>query len=177
MSAIHWPEPLVTRALFAFLGVVVGQRVVELLHSARNSRALLARGAREWGAGHYPLLVLVHTIFPLALAAEVVLLGARPGAGWPLWLALWLAAQLLRYAAVRELGNRWSTRILVLPGAPLIASGPYRFLRHPNYVAVVTELIAGSLMFGAWRTAVLVTLLNAVALRIRISAEQRALGG
>ncbi len=177
MTSVHWPEPLVTRALFAFLGVVVGQRVVELLHSARNSRALLARGAREWGAGHYPLLVLVHTIFPLGLAAEVVLLGARPGAGWPLWLVLWLVAQLLRYAAVRELGNRWSTRILVLPGAPLIASGPYRFLRHPNYVAVVTELIAGSLMFGAWRTAVLVTLLNAVALRIRISAEQRALGG
>lgn len=177
MSAIHWPEPLVTRALSAFLGAVVGQRVVELLHSARNSRALLARGAREWGAGHYPLLVVVHTIFPLGLAAEVVLLGARPGAGWPFWLALWLAAQALRYAAVRELGNRWSTRILVLPGAPLIATGPYRFLRHPNYVAVVTELIAGSLMFGAWRTALLVTLLNAVALRIRISAEQRALGG
>lgn len=177
MSAILWPEPAITRALFVFLGAVVAQRIVELRLCARNSRALLARGAQEWGAGHYPLLVLVHTIFPLGLAAEVVLLGARPNAGWPFWLALWLAAQVLRYAAVRELGSRWSTRILVLPGAPLIASGPYLFLRHPNYVAVVTELIAGSLMFGAWRTALVVTLLNAVALRIRISAEQRALGG
>lgn len=177
MSGIHWPEPPVTRSLFVFLSVVVAQRVVELRLSARNSHALLARGAQEWGAGHYSLLVLVHTIFPLALAAEVVLLGARPGAGWPLWLALWLAAQTLRYAAVRELGSRWSTRILVLPGAPLIQSGPYRFLRHPNYIAVVTELVAGSLMFGAWRTALLATLLNAVALRIRISTEQRALGG
>lgn len=176
MSEIHWPEPVVTRALFLFLGVVIAQRVVELRLSARNSRALLARGAQEWGAGHYPLLVLVHTIFPLALAAEVMLLGTRPGAAWPLWLAVWLAAQVLRYVAVRELGSRWSTRILVLPGAPLIKRGPYRFLRHPNYVAVVTELIAGTLMFGAWRTALVVTLLNAIALRIRISTEQRALG-
>jgi len=168
------PAPVGWLALF--LALVIVQRAGELALSARNARRLRARGARESGAGHFPLLVLVHVLFPLGLAGEVLLLGARPGPLAPLWLALWLAAQALRYAAVRALGERWNVRIWVLPGAPLVHSGPYRFLRHPNYVAVAAELLAAPLIFGAWRTALGISLLNLVALRIRIRAENEALG-
>jgi methyltransferase len=169
------PPPLWPLALF--LAVLAAQRVGELLHAARNTRRLVARGAREHGAGHFPLIVLVHVLFPLCLVAEVLMLGARPGAFWALWLGLWLAAQALRYAAVRALGERWSVRILALPGEPLVRGGPYRYLRHPNYLAVVVELLAAPLMFGAWRTAIAIGALDLVAIGIRIRAEDAALGG
>jgi methyltransferase len=118
----------------------------------------------------------VHALFPILLGLEVLLLGARPDAGWPLWLALWLAAQALRYAAVGALGERWTVRIWVLPGAPLVRRGPYRLLRHPNYVAVVVELLAAPLLFGAWRTALVIGVLDLLVLRQRIRAEEAALG-
>lgn len=161
--------------LAAFLVLAVAQRLAELLLSRRNAQRVRARGAREYGAGHFPLIVAVHVLFFVCLAAEVVFLGARPGALWPLWLSLWLAAQGLRYAAIHALGDRWNVRILVVPGEAPVRSGPYRFLRHPNYVAVVVELIAASMLFGAWRTAIAITLLNAIALRIRIRAEDAVL--
>jgi len=162
--------------LVLFVAVVIAQRVVELILSARHVAALEARGGREVAAGHFPLLVLVHVLFLPGIVAEVWL-GARPGALWMLWLALWVAAQALRLAAMHALGDRWTVRIVVVPGERLIRSGPYRYLRHPNYVAVVTELAAGALMFGAWRTAAATSLVNVVALRIRIRAEERALAG
>jgi methyltransferase len=148
-----------------------------LVVAARNTRRLLARGAREHGRELYPLLVLLHALFPLALVAEVVALDARPGGWAPLWLVLWLAAQGLRYAAMRALGERWSTRVLVLPGAPLVRRGPYRWLRHPNYLAVVIEFVAAPSMFGAWRTALAFSLANLLLLRVRIRGEERALAG
>ena len=175
MALTAAPSASIFWALAGFLSLLVIQRVAELALSARNTRALLARGAQEHGRAHYPLLVAVHTVFPLALAAEVVWLGARPWAWWPLWLALWISAQALRVAAIRSLGERWSTRILVIPDARLVRSGPYRWLHHPNYVAVVVELIAAPLLFGAWRTALAITVFNALALRVRIAAEERAL--
>lgn len=165
----------VTLAFSAFLAVAVAQRIGELLLSRRNAQRVRARGAREYGAGHFPFIVAVHVLFFACLAAEVVFLGARPGALWPLWLTLWVAAQALRYAAIHALGDRWNVRILVVPNEPPVRSGPYKFLRHPNYVAVVVELIAASLLFGAWRTAIAITLLNAIALRIRIRAENAVL--
>ena len=117
----------------------------------------------------------MHTLFPLSLLGEVLWLGARPGPGWPLWLGLWLAAQGLRYWAMAALGESWNVRILVVPGAALVRRGPYRFLRHPNYLAVVVELIAAPMIFGAWRTAILASLLNLCALKVRIRAEEKAL--
>jgi methyltransferase len=170
-------EPIPVAALALFLTIFAAQRAGELVISARNGRRLLARGAREHGRGHYPALILLHTLFPLALAAEVVALDARPGRLAPLWLVLWLAAQGLRYAAIRALGERWSTRVLVLPGAPMIRRGPYRWLRHPNYLAVMIEFVAAPLMFGAWRTALVFSLADLVALRVRIRCERRALAG
>ena len=140
------PAPLAGLAIY--LAFLIAQRISELVLSAANRRRLLARGAREFGGGHFPLLVAVHVLLPLSLAGEVLVLGARPPAAWPLWLAAWLAAQALRYWAVATLGERWNVRVYVLPGVPLVTRGPYRFLRHPNYVAVVVELIAGPLMFG-----------------------------
>lgn len=163
-------------ALGTFLTLLIAQRLSELVISKRNARGLLARGAREFGAGHYPWLVLVHVLYPLLLAGEVLWLGARPGPLWPLWLLLCLVAQALRFATIRALGDRWNTRILVVPGEPLVQTGPYRWLRHPNYLAVAVELPAGALLFGAWRAALLISVLNAIALAVRIRAEERALG-
>ena len=165
------------RAFTAYLVVLALQRIGELVHSARNVQRLRARGAREHAAGHFPLLIAVHVLFPLCLVTEMVALGSRPTALWPLALSLWLAAQALRYSAVWALGERWSVGVWVLPGEPLVRRGPYRFLRHPNYIAVVTEVVAAPMMFGAWRTAIAITLLNAVALSIRIRAEEAALRG
>jgi methyltransferase len=161
--------------LFAI--ALVAQRLVELRISARHAAVLRERGAVEQGRGHYPLLVLVHTLLPLGMIAEAWFLGARPGPWWPLWALLFALAQWLRYITIRALGTYWNVRVLVVPGAPLVRSGPYRWLRHPNYVAVVIELISAPMLFGAWRTSIVVTALNAVALTLRIRCEERALTG
>ncbi len=173
MKAPTLDGPVAT--LLAFLGFLILQRIAELVLSARNAARLRARGARESGREHYRWIVALHTLFPIALAAEVLVLGARPGRWAAVWFGMWLAAQGLRYAAIRALGEHWCTRILVVPGAPLVKRGPYRWLRHPNYLAVVLELLAAPLMFSAWRTAVAFTLANLVLLRIRIRSEERAL--
>jgi methyltransferase len=171
------PTAPVAWGLVLFMAALLVERVVELTVSRRNTAALKAQGASEYGAGHFPLLVFVHALFPLGLVAEVVCLGARPGALWPLWLVLLLGAQALRASAIRALGRCWSVRVLVLPGAPLVRRGPYRFLRHPNYLAVTLELLAAPLLFGAWRTALGISVLNAIALGVRIRVEERALRG
>ena len=163
--------------LALFLGLTLLQRAAELFLSARNTRRVRALGGVEHGAGHFPLLVLVHVLWPVALVAEVVALGTGPGPLWPAWLGLWLGAQALRYLTIRALGGRWTVRILVIPGMPLVRRGPYRWMAHPNYVAVAIELIAGSLLFGAWRTAAGISLVNLVALSIRIQVEEAALAG
>ena len=163
--------------LTAYFVVLAAQRLSELILSARNARRLIARGAREHGRAHFPLIVALHALFPLALVGEVLVNGARPGPLAPLWLGLWLAAQALRYAAMRALGERWNVRVLVLPGAPLERRGPYRWLRHPNYVAVAIEFLAAPLLFGAWRTALMFSVANLAVLRVRIRCEDRALAG
>ena len=161
----------------AFLAILAAQRAWELIVSSRNTRRLLARGAREHGRGHLAPLILLHALFPCALLVEVLALRSHPGALAPLWAALWLAAQWLRWASMRALGGRWSIRVLVLPGEPLVRHGVYRWLRHPSYVAVGIELLAGPLLFGAWRTALAFSAVNAIALRVRIRCEERALAG
>ena len=164
-------------ALVAVLAYYAAQRFGELALSARNTRLLLARGAREHGQEHLPMLIVLHTLFPIALATEVLALHARPGALTPLWVGSFVAAQGLRWAAMRALGDRWSARVVVIPGVPLVRHGPYRWLRHPNYLAVVIELLAAPLMFGAWRTAAAFSAANLLALRLRIRCEERALAG
>jgi methyltransferase len=159
------------------LALVALERCLELVLSARNARAARARGGVESGQGHYPVMSGFHTAFLLACALEVVVL-RRPFPGVLGWtaLAVVVAAQGLRYWAVATLGQRWNTRIVVVPGEAPVTTGPYRWVRHPNYVAVIAEMVALPLVHGAWLTAILFSLGNAWLLRVRIRAEERALG-
>jgi methyltransferase len=166
--------PVPWGALGAYLGVLALQRVLEVALSARNFARLHARGAREVGSSHFAGFVLLHAGYPIALVAEV-LAGARPPGYWPGLLAVWLVAQALRIAAIVALGERWNVRIVVLPGEPPVRRGIYRWLRHPNYLAVVLEFLSAPLLFGAWVTMIAASLLNAVLLAVRVPAEERAL--
>jgi methyltransferase len=164
--------------LFGWLALLVVERTVELLVSARNARRALAAGGVEAGRGHYPAMVLFHAAFLLACAVEPLLAPRR----WPLGASLAamgaaLLAQGLRWWAVSTLGARWSTRIVVIEGLPPVTAGPYRWLRHPNYLAVAIELAAVPLIGGALLTAAAASLGNALLLSVRIPAEERALGG
>ncbi len=165
------------RMYLVFLGLLAGERLVELVISRRNAARALARGGFETGQGHYRVMVVLHSLFLVACAAEVVGLGRPFPEPWG-WVALGLAlvAQGLRYWAIASLGERWNTRIIVVPGLSPVTRGPYRFLRHPNYVAVVLELAVVPLIHGAWMTALVFTLGNALLLRVRIRAEESALG-
>lgn len=163
--------------LYGYLALLLVERTVELLVSGRNARRSLAAGGVEAGRGHYPAMVLFHAAALAACAVEP-LLAPRP---WPraaavVALAVALLAQGLRWWAVATLGPRWSTRIVVLPGAPPVTGGPYRLLRHPNYLAVVLELLAVPLIGGAVFTAAGASIGNALLLKLRIRAEERALG-
>ena len=160
---------------WVIMGVMVAQRLAELTISARHIPRVRAMGGREYGVAHFPFIVAVHVLFPLMLIVELTHHHARPGPAWPLWLTVWLLAQVLRYSAIRALGDRWNVRVWVVPGLTPVRTGPYRWLRHPNYVAVVMEFIAAPMMFGAWRTAIAISLLNAAALTVRIRCENEAL--
>ncbi len=158
------------------VALVALQRLLELGLSRRNERILRARSAVERGQGHYPLIVALHTLWLLSTLVEGTLRGDPDlPALWPLPLALFLLVQPLRYWAILSLGENWNTRILVVPGAKLVRRGPYRYLRHPNYVAVVVEILTFPLIFGAWITALVFSVLNAILLSARIRDENRAL--
>lgn len=153
------------------------ERLAELVVSARNARWSFARGGVETGRGHFPAMVALHTALLVACVVEVVVADRPflPWLGWPA-LVLVVASQALRWWCIGTLGPRWNTRVIVVPDLPLVARGPYRWLRHPNYVAVVVEGIALPLVHTAWVTALVFTVLNAVLLlRFRIPAEERAL--
>lgn len=163
--------------LFVLLVVAVGlERIAELVVSVRHVASAKARGGVERGLGHYPAMVVVHTGLLVGAVAEVDLADRPflPWLGWPM-LALVLAAQGLRWWCIRTLGEQWSTRVVVVPGGPLVTRGPYRYLRHPNYVAVVVEGIALPLVHTAWVTAAAFTIANAAVLRVRIRCEEAAL--
>ncbi|MFG3496421.1 isoprenylcysteine carboxyl methyltransferase family protein [Streptomyces sp. NPDC047928] len=162
---------------YVLLVLAIGaERVAELVVARRHARWSLARGAVEFGRRHYPVMVVLHTGLLVGCLAEVWLLRRPfpPGVGWAM-LAVVVAAQALRWWCVGTLGPRWNTRVLVVPGLPLVTGGPYRWLRHPNYVAVVAEGLALPLVHGAWLTAALFTGVNAALLTVRIRGEDEAL--
>lgn len=162
-------------ALTAYVIVTVATRLTELAISRRNLQRTRTAATREYGRAHFPLYVALHVLLPFGLIAEVVLLGAQPPAYWPWLLVVFLAAQALRVWCIRALGSCWNVRVWVTPGMPIVVTGPYRWMRHPNYLAVVVELVAGPLLFGAWRTAAIASIVNAIALTLRIRAENAAL--
>ncbi len=168
---------MATQLLFLGLIVLVAvQRLFELRLSRRNAAAIRAQGGVEVGAGHMPWMATMHAAWLAAMLAEVFLLG-RPFVPWlaALGLASLCLGQALRYAAIRTLGPRWTVNIMILPGAPPVASGLYRRIRHPNYLGVILEIAAVPLIHTAWGTALVFSVLNALVLRVRIRAEEAAL--
>jgi methyltransferase len=163
--------------LFTALVLAVGlERLLELRVSSAHGRWARSVGAREYGRGHYPPMVALHTGLLVGAAAEVWLLGRAfvPLLGWPMVVVV-VAAQGLRWWCIASLGRRWTTRVLVVPGMPLVRRGPYRWWRHPNYVAVAAEGVALPLVHGAWLTAAVFTAANASLLRVRVRCENAAL--
>ena len=153
------------------LALVTAQRLGELWLSKRNTARLLAQGAREHAPGHYPLIVALHTAWLLALW-----LLALPRSIDGFWLAMFVLIELARIWVLYSIGPRWTTRIIVSPGEPLVRQGPYRWINHPNYLVVIAEIAVLPLVFGLWQVALIFSVLNAPILVVRIRAENRALG-
>jgi len=158
----------------ALIVVVAGERLAELVISRSNLAWALARRGREHGFGHYPFMVVLHTGLLVGCLIEAAHRMFNPALGWSM-VAIVGLAQALRWWCITALGRRWNTRIVVVPGMPLVDRGPYRWMSHPNYVAVVLEGIALPMVHTAWVTAVAFTILNAGLLRWRIAAENAAL--
>lgn len=156
-------------AALAFIAFLLLQRGAELVLARRNTRRLLARGAVEHGAGHYPLIVALHAAWLLAICLWGASRPVSPG-----WLAAFALLQLGRFWVLASLGPRWTTRIIVLP-QPLVARGPFRWLRHPNYTVVVAEIAVAPMVLGLVWVAVVFSVLNALVLWVRIRAENAAL--
>ena len=164
------------RLYVVLIGAVAAERLAELVVSQRNLSWSRAQGGVEYGAGHYPAMVVLHT--GLLAGCLVAARGSRRRfsgrLGWPM-LAIVLAAQGLRWWCITTLGRQWNTRVVVVPGANRVSGGPYRVVPHPNYVAVVTEGAALPLVHSAWITALVFSVLNAALLRTRIKVENEAL--
>jgi methyltransferase len=166
-----------TQRLYLLLVAAVAlERLVELVITRRNLAWARQRGGREHGGDHYPWMVATHASFLVACPLEVVVLDRPflPALGVPMFVSL-LGAMALRYWAIATLGRRWTTKIVVLPGLPVVTGGPYRFLRHPNYLAVVLEVAALPLVHTAWITALVWSAANVMVLRARIKSEEAAL--
>ncbi len=161
---------------YGLLVVIAFERLAELVVSQRHATASLRRGGVEYGRGHFPVMVALHVgllvgcwVEPLALHRPFI-----PALAWPM-LAVVIAANALRWWCIATLGPRWTARVIVIPGLPLVTSGPYRWFAHPNYVAVVVEGAALPLVGSAWITACTFTVLNAALLTVRLRCETRAL--
>jgi methyltransferase len=152
------------------------ERLAELVLAQRNLAWSRARGGVEIGAGHYPVMVILHLALLVGCVVEVIVMQRPfiPALAWPM-LALVVAAQGLRWWCITTLGRQWNTRVVVIPGAPRIDGGPYRWISHPNYVAVAVEGLALPLVHSAWVTALAFTTLNAALLSTRVSVENSAL--
>ena len=169
--------PMTSMTWYTLLVVAVAaERVAELTVARRNAAWTRARAGEEHGRGHYPVMVALHTGLLACCLLEPVLFGRRfvPVLGWTA-LVLALLAQALRWWCITTLGPYWNTRVIVVPGARLVAAGPYRFLRHPNYAAVVVEITALPLVHSAWLTAAVFTAADAALLTVRVRCENAAL--
>ncbi|KSU85628.1 MULTISPECIES: isoprenylcysteine carboxyl methyltransferase family protein [Fictibacillus] len=158
-----------------FFAVLVIQRLAELLIARKNEKYLLSKGAFEAGREHYKWMVGIHTCFFISFLVEVLLFNKQPAFWWWIPFSLFLLAQCARVWCISSLGHFWNTKIIILPGAHVVAKGPYKYIRHPNYVIVTLEIITIPLVFQAYFTMVLFLILNAVILSVRIPEEEKAL--
>lgn len=168
---------MTSQVWFTLLVALVGvERLAEMVVAKRNAAWSFARGGIETGRGHWPVMVLIHAGLLVGAVVEVWVFD-RPFIPWLGWtmLALVVAAQMLRWWCITTLGPQWNARVIVVPGAERVTSGPYRWMRHPNYVAVVVEGFALPLVHTAWVTALVFTALNAGVLTMRLRAENEAL--
>lgn len=157
------------------VALVITQRLIELIIAKRNEYTILRKGGFEVGAAHYPLMVMIHSAFFVSLIGEVLLLDRNLSFLWIFFLTTFLIMQIGRFWCLYSLGPFWNTKIMILPNANVVKKGPYRYFKHPNYVIVTIELIFLPLLFNAYLTAILFTLLNALILSIRIPLEEKAL--
>ncbi len=157
------------------ISIVILQRLIELFIARRNERWMLGQGAFEVGAGHYPIMVAMHIAFFVSFLSEVVILERTLSPFSILLFGIFLLTQMARIWCLSSLGKFWNTKIIILPGADVVRRGPYRWVRHPNYLIVTIELLILPLLFGAYFTAILFSLLNVWMLSVRIPTEEKAL--
>ncbi len=155
--------------------VLIMQRTFELMLAERNRRWSRARGGKESGGRHYGVIVAVHALFYLSLVLEWRYWSHGWNPAWPVWLALVLGAQFVRLWAIQSLRRAWNTRIIVIPGMTPVERGPYRFIRHPNYLALIIEMFAIPVLCGDYVTAIVFSIANGVILARRIPEEERAM--
>jgi methyltransferase len=162
-------------AFWLFLFIIISQRLIELRFAKRNEKILKAQGATEFDKKGYRVIVVMHIAFFISLACEKLLLNRTLNSYWFIFVFLFLAAQVLRYWAIKTLGVYWNTKVLVIPNHSLVITGPYKYLRHPNYIAVITEIAVIPLIFSCYITAVVFSLINFILLRRRIKIEESVL--
>lgn len=158
-----------------FFFILICQRIVELVLARNNEKWMKQQGAVEFGSKHYQYLVWMHFLFFIGLFFEKVLFNRGLSSYWLLLFLLFCATQIVRLWAISSLGKYWNTKIIVLPNAKVVKKGPYRFIKHPNYMVVTLEFIIIPLLFKAYVTACLFTILNVMMLSIRIPEEEKAL--
>ncbi|NLP51001.1 isoprenylcysteine carboxyl methyltransferase family protein [Bacillus sp. RO1] len=158
-----------------FFAFIVTQRVVELGIARRNEKWIKSMGAIEYGKDHYKYMIILHVAFLTSFLIEVTLLERTLSPLWPVILSFFILTQTLRVWSIKSLGKFWNTKVLILPDASIVKTGPYKFLRHPNYTILVLEILLIPLMFHAFYTAIVFTVLNAWMLSVRIPLEEQAL--
>ncbi len=157
-----------------FITVVIVQRICELILSKRNENHLISKGAIEYDKEGYKYIVLMHNLFFISVITEYVFLERQINEYWKILLIIFICTQLLRYWAIFTLGKRWNTKILVLPNTEPIRSGVYKYLKHPNYIAVIIEIAIIPLLFSCYYTTVVFSILNLIVLHRRIRIEEKA---
>jgi methyltransferase len=162
--------------LLGFIAAIIIQRLLELRVAKRNLEFALASGGKEYAPEHYKFIVLLHVSWIVFMLLEGTLRGSSLSGLWWLWLGIFILAQLGRYWAISSLGKYWNTRIIIIPNGNLVARGPYKYFKHPNYIIVALELFVAPMIFGCLFTALVSSLVNAaLLLGVRIPAEERAL--
>ncbi|HRE11373.1 MAG TPA: isoprenylcysteine carboxylmethyltransferase family protein [Ignavibacteria bacterium] len=160
---------------YILTGFVILQRLVELVIAKRNERVSLKAGGKVYDRKGYSVIVIMHVFFFISLIAEYLYFERTLNKYWIVFLVLFIAAQALRYWAIISLGSQWNTRIIIVPGLKLVKHGPFKYFRHPNYMAVITELAVLPLIFSCFYTAVIFSTLNLLLLKRRIEIEEKAL--